>query len=146
MIRSHTLVENYDYVSRYDEAVDRDLPDFDEKWRLYLDGAGEPPIKAGEKPTKFQLRHVSSTERIYLYELYQHEEKGLMLAAAAMALVGVTGLDDGSGKPITVKQEHTDVGPLRIRHASKETMDRLPVDVLLELGAVVVERLRLRPS
>jgi hypothetical protein len=146
MIRSHTLVDNYEYVSRFDEAVDHDVPEFEHKWKLYADGAGEPPLKPGAQPTRFTLRHVTSTERMYLYEMFQGEEKGLMLAAAAMALVGAKGLEDAAGKPIEVSKEFTDIGPLRIQHASKTTLDALPVDVLLELGAVAVERLRLRPS
>lgn len=146
MIRSHTLVENYEYVSRFDEAVDADVPEFDHKWKLYADGGGEPPLKAGAQPTRFTLRHVTSTERMYLFEMFQGEEKGLMLAAAAMALVSVKGFEDQSGKPIEVSKEFTDVGPVRIQHASKATLDALPVDVLLELGSVVVDRMRLRPS
>src|SRR5687768_10380873 len=105
MIRPHTLVSDWEYVSRFDEAVDHDVPDFDDAWRQYLDGAKEPPLKPGVEPTMFKLRHVTSTERVYLFELYQGEEKGLMLAAAAMALVGVRGLKDEQGKPIEVSKE-----------------------------------------
>lgn len=146
MIRSHTLVEPYEYISRFDEAVDSEAADFETKWKLYLDGAAPAPVKAGVEPTRFTLRHVSNVERVYLLELYQGEERGLMLAAAAMALVGVKGFDGPDGKPLQVVKEFTEIGPLRIQHASKETMDRLPVDVLLELGAVAADRMRLRPS
>lgn len=145
-VRAHTLVENYEVVSRFDEAVDADAPEFEHKWKLYRDGAGDLPLKAGVSATRFQMRHVTSTERVYLLELYQGEERGLMLAAAAIALVGAKGLEDASGKPVEVRRAFTDIGPLRIQHASKETMDALPVDVLLELGSVALDRMRPRPS
>lgn len=145
-IRAHTLVDNYEVICQSDDAVDLDAPDFEMKWKLYRDGAGEPPLKPGAQPTRFHLRHVTNTERVYLLELSHGEEKGLLLATAAMALVGAKGLEDANGKPVEVKREFTEIGPLRIQHASKDTMDVLPVNVLLELGQVALDRMRLRPS
>ncbi len=146
MLRSHTLVENYDFISQFDDAVEREAPDFEQRWKLYTDGAADCPLKAGAEPTRFQLRHITSSERVYLLELHEGGEHGLMVAAAAMALVGIKNLRDEEGKPLEVKREATEIGPLRILHATKATLDRLPVDVILELGSVVLSRMQLRPS
>ncbi len=146
MIKTSTLVENFDVISAYDDAVDKDAPDFDQRWKQHRDGMGDPPIKAGETPTRFKLRHISSTERTYLVEIAQGDDKGLYIGAAALALVGVSGMVDDEGRQIVVAQEVTKVGPLRIRSATKATLDKLPVEVLLELGALAMERSTVRPS
>jgi hypothetical protein len=146
MIRSNTLVQDYEYISRFDEAVDSGREDFEHAWKLYLDGAGDCPLKAGVEPTRFKLRHITSSERVYLLELHSNGEHGLMVAAAAMALVGAKNLSDGEGKPAQVAREVTEVGPLKIAHATKASVDLLPPDVILELGSVVLDRMRLRPS
>ncbi len=146
MIRANTLVENFEYVSRADEAVDDSVDEFDHKWKLYRDGMAAPPLKAGGKPTLFKLRHLSSTERMYLLELAQGGEQGLYIAAAAIALVGAKPLEGADGKPFEIRQEVTSVGPIKVRHATKDSLDALPVEVLLELGGLVMERATTRPS
>lgn len=145
-IRANTLVDSFDYVSQYDEAIDHDVEEFDHKWKLYRDGMGEPPLKAGAKPTLFKLRHVTSTERVYLMELSHGEERGLYITAAAMALVGVKGLEGADGKKVEIRQESTSVGPVKIRHATKDSLDALPLEVILELGALALERSSVRPN
>ena len=145
-IRANTLVADYEYISQFDEAVDKSAEDFDHKWKLYRDGMAEPPLKAGEKPTFFKLRHVTSSERAYLLELAQGNERGLFLGAAAIGLIGVKGLDGADGKPLQVRQESTTVGTIRLRSATKESLDVLPLEVLLELGGLVMERLTVRPN
>lgn len=153
MIRTNTLVDDFEYVSIHDEAIDAPadgsdpaaIEAFQHKWKLYRDGMGDPPLKAGVKPTRFKLRHITSAERIYLMELQSGDEKGVAVAAAAMAIVGASDLADSDGKKIEIRQEATSVGPVKIRHASKESMDALPMEVLLEIGALVMERSTIRP-
>jgi hypothetical protein len=146
MLRGNTLVADYEYISQSDEAVDSEAEGFELKWKHYLDGMGEPPLKAGETPTIFKLRHLMPTERAYLAEASNGDERGLFIAAAAIALVGVKGFDGPDGKPLEVKQEVTRAGTVKIRSANKATLDALPVGVLFELGALALERGRVRPS
>lgn len=146
MLRSNTLVDDFEYVSRADDAVDTSAEDFEHKWKLYRDGAAEPPLKAGAKPTRFKLRHLTSTERLRLLEMSQGGEHGLYVAAVAFALVGIKDMDAPAGKESEFKQTWEDAGPVRLRHATKETLDAIPVEVLLELGALVMERTTARPS
>lgn len=145
-IRTNTLVQDFEYVSQFDEAVDKSAEDFEHKWKIYRDGMGEPPLVAGSSPTRFKLRHVTSVERIYLLEIAQGDEHGLYIAAAAMSLVGAKGAADEAGKPYEVKFETSTAGPLKIRHATKASLDALPVEVLLELGSLAMERATARPS
>lgn len=146
-IKSHTLVEPYEYVSVHDAAVDSDAPDFEERWRLYLDGAGEPPLKPGAEPVRYQLRHVTNTERGYLMKLGRDADGSAPLAAAAIALVGMSGAKDGEGKPLGVEFDFTQYGLFRIKHASQATLDRLGgLEVLYDIGGAVFHRMSLRPS
>lgn len=146
MIKSNTLVEDFDVISQYDDSLDKDAPDFEQKWKEYRDGMGEPPLKAGEQPTRFKLRHITSTEHTYLSELAYGGDKGLFIGAAALALVSVKGMVGPDGHPVAVVQEVTKVGPLRLRSADKATLDKFPLEVLLELGAIAMERSTVRPS
>jgi hypothetical protein len=147
-IRSHTLVDKYEYVSRFDEAVDQSVEDFEQAWQRYRDGTAQPPLKLGEEPTRFTLRHVTSTERLYLFEITQAggERNALYLAAAAVGLVSVKGLTGADGAAIEIRQEVTRAGPLKIRSATKDSLDAIPWEVLMELGSVVLERSAVRPS
>lgn len=146
MIKTNTLVHDYDYVSQFDEAVDKSGEDFEQKWKQYRDGMSEPPLLPGATPTIFKLRHVTSVEHAYLLELRQSDEHGFFVAAAALALVGIKGLAGENGKPVTFRKESTQVGPVRLQHAAKETLDALPIEVLLELGVLAMERVAVRPS
>ena len=83
---------------------------------------------------------------MYLAELAESGERALYIAAASIALVGVKGATDGDGKPVEVRREVTAVGPLKIRHAAKATLDLFPVEVLIELGRLAVERMAPRPN
>jgi len=87
MLRTQTsLTGEYTYVSRYDDALDSDAPDFELRWQQYLDGTAEAPIKAGASPTVFHLRHLKAGE---FNALLRSDANGFDLARAA--LIGVSG-------------------------------------------------------
>lgn len=87
MIRSQTaLAGEYTYVSRLDDALDRDAPDFSQAWDQYLDGVRDAPIKAGGTPTVFHLRHLKARE---MNQLVRDGANGFDLCRAAM--VGMSG-------------------------------------------------------
>lgn len=162
-LRSHTLVEDYSYICLLDDAVDAPAlpPDadeaatklwgeqmaaFQEKWRLYLDGAGEPPLKPGVEPARFTLRNLSNVERTYLLELQQLGEKGVAISATSIALVAVKGYTGRDGKPIVVTHDVSTYGLHRIRHASEATINAMDIGAVMDIGHSVLQRMRLRPS
>lgn len=142
-IRTNTLVDNYEIVSRYDDAVDDAVEDFEHKWKLYRDGMGDPPLRPGAEPSYITLRHLSSTERHFLLE--KSQEGGVLLAAARFALVAIRGLEIG-GKPFEVRQETLTHGGVKFRVASRESLDALPEVIQVEIGGLAMERSQPRPS
>jgi len=146
MIRTNTLVEDYEVISQFDDAVDKSVEDFDHKWKMYRDGMGEAPLKPGEKPTRFKMRHLSSVERAWLLEVAQSEDKGLYVAAVQLALTGVRDALDHEGKPLRVDREATTVGAMRLLTVKKQSLEALPLEVIFELGSLAMERSAPRPS
>lgn len=142
-IRTNTLVDSYELISRYDDAVDVDAPDFEHRWKLYRDGMGEPPLKPGAEPSFIKLRHLSSTERHYLIEKAQ--EGGALLAAARFALVGIRGLEI-DGREFRVEFETLSHGGVKFQVAARKSLDLLPETIQIEIGGVVMDRLQPRPS
>ena len=93
MIKSQSaLTGEYTYISRLDDALDTEAPDFDARWQQYLDGAADAPLKAGSSPTVFSLRHLKAGE---FNQLVRENANGFDLAKAA--IVGSSGspLPDG---------------------------------------------------
>ena len=117
MIRStNTLVENYTYVSKLDEAVDTDCDEFKHKWELYLDGKADPPLRPGGKPTVWHLQHLSLRKRAKLNGMAPTE---FAVLATAMALVKAEGWVDMAGKPIEVEHQYED----GVRVTSEKTLE-----------------------
>ncbi len=143
-IRPNTLVADYDYISEHDEAVDRSVEDFDLKWKHYRDGMGDPPLIPGSKPTVFRLRHLGSADRMFIGAANGGHE--LLLTAAGIALIGVTGLSDEEGKPVVFRKDATKFGPYRITHAHGDIIAAIPMSVLADIGSIAMERAALRPS
>ena len=142
--RSHTLVKPYEVVSRQDDALDKDAPDFDLRWDQYLDGAGDPPLKPGAKPATFKLRHLKATERDRLAGL-DGDAARLCYAACALALMSVDGLVDEDGKPIKIRHDiDKDLHALQV--VSRESMDLLGQALCVELGATALRRSSPRPN
>lgn len=162
MIRTHTLVDDFEYVSRLDDAVDAPVPPvdpedkdaakaheaalaaFEHKWSLYQDGGGPCPLKGDAQPTYLRLRHLTPSESACVFELGSNEG-GTAPLVARFALVGARGLEV-EGKPYEVKFETLRHGGAKFRVASTKSMDVFPPALQFELGHVVMARMRLRPS
>lgn len=100
MIRPQSpLVDEYTYVSLFDDALDREAPDFAQRWQEYLDGTAEPPIKAGGTPTVFHLRHLRAKE---MNELMRAGANGYDLARRA--ITGISGQQVDGYKFALVKE------------------------------------------
>lgn len=136
--RTATLVEDYDYVSKFDEAVDQSLPDFELRWKQYRDGVGEPPLIPGAKPVTFRLRHLGTAERMYLSSAESGHER--LLVAAGLAIVGVENLG------VEFRKDSSKFGPYKLVHAHAEVIAAIPVEALADVGSLVIERVNLRPS
>lgn len=136
----HTLVEPYEYISEKDGAVDHSDPDFENKWRVYLDGKGDPPLRG--EPTRFKLRHLPTPAvRLLSPALTKaSEEKEHFVAACylagTMALVGVDNLDGADGKKVSLSFEKRE-GVSMLSQVSQET---LGFHLLVELGQIAIAR------
>lgn len=143
-----TLVDDYEYVSRNDDAVDSDAADFDERWQKYMDGMGECPVKHGCEPSRFTMRHIGSLQKASLSEHLSRaaedasQWQSACFEVARVALVGCKGLKDLDGSDFKVKRHKVD-GIMRV---SEETLNKLPYELLIELGAVAISKMAPRPS
>jgi hypothetical protein len=144
MIKSNTLVADYDCISKDDEAVDRSGDDFEHKWKVARDGLGDYPLLPEAKPTIFRLRHLGPVERAYLESAGGFHEQ--LVAAAALALVGVSDLNDSNGEAVEFRREATKFGTQKVLHAHASVLAAIPLRVLGEIGNVVLEKMTLRPS
>ena len=145
MIRSsHTLVGDYEFISKYDDAVDTEAADFEHRWQLYVDGADKPPLKPDAEPTYIKLRHLKDSERIAAFELGERDG-GALLLVARMALLGVRGFEI-DGKPYEPKFGTIRYAGDKYRAVTRESLDELPGQIQLEIGTVALARSNLRPS
>lgn len=149
MSETNTLVDPYELISQFDPAVDRGGEDFDQAWRLYLDGQGEPPIKPNAKPAKFRLRHLDDVDRKILRKMLHasgnEPTSELFDAAAALALIGYT---DPNGKDIKLSFATERYALFDASHVSADSIRalRLPDNTLTDIGGAVLARTFTRPS
>lgn len=135
MIRaSHSLTGPYTYVSKLDEAIDKDAPDFELKWEQYLDGQGDPPLRAGATPTVFTLKHLSMRQRAKLSAFTPAES---VVVAAAMAIDKAKDWQDATGKPLKVSHQMEDDD----RVASETTLELLGAELVGDIAMRVFRSL-----
>lgn len=149
MLRARSrLVESFTHILRSDPAVDSGCDDFEAKWEVYLDGAGDPPLKPGEKPAVWTLRILGTKEQVRLSEYSsrasddRHKLSGLIAAAFGIGLVSVEGLLDADGKALSVI--HTDDDGLPI--VANQFIDNLEPSWVFELGGRVIARMNANPK
>ena len=149
MINAHnTIVEDYEYISRHDDALDSGNPAFEDKWQKYLDGVGQVPLRDGHAPTKFKMRHIQTSQKAQISEHMSKAAEDNSLwqkacyEAARIALVDCSGLVDVDGSDFKIKRVRVD----GVSKVSEETINKLPYEVLIELGAVAISKMAPRPS
>jgi hypothetical protein len=144
VLNTNTLVEDYQYISKTDDAVDRDASDFDELWRLYQEGKGDAPLKPNKEPTVFTMQHLRSVEEKKLLhsESTKHGAGGALIMACLLSLKSADNLRDERGKLIKIARE------LQDGHwcCSEESVDLLGLDLVLELGGVALNRMNNAPK
>ena len=150
--KSVTLVEEYTYICRQDDAVQQDAPDFDLKWQQYLDGQGPPPLIPGAKPTVFKLRHLNTLARgrLMRYLARANEDRSLFwdaaFAAFNLAVVGVEGLLDAEGKPVKLQFDFDDEGPHKVPVLHADSVEQFDISWVYEVGDRVIKRLNPDPK
>lgn len=127
-----TLNDEFEYVSKLDEAVDDSADDFDEKWKRYREGAGsELPLKDGKEPTVWRLKPIADNRTMgHLSDLLQREgHVTCFIQAAAIGVVGAQNLE------LAIKRERIDGH----QQLTEEVINAIPVPILVELGSVIME-------
>jgi len=142
-VNTQTLAGTYEYVVKADPAVDTECDDFEEKWRLYSDGQGSPPLKAGQSPTVFKLRHLRGRDENkmspYLGRAGTKPEymQDALYAVARIVLVGWDNMRDTGGQLVKMRTTTDDDGE---RVVSLDSMDLLSFGVIAEIAAVALDR------
>lgn len=136
-LQSATLVDDFEYISLTDSALDVDNKDFQDSFEKYKDGMGDPLLKDGEEPTRFKLRPIADVQLLSKLR-GQHERHGrsaFAREAGAIGIKGVSGLNDpATGNPLELKFDRKD--GYTILCADHQNM--LGLDLMEELGLMVL--------
>lgn len=133
---TNTLVETYRYISLADDALDGEAPDFETRWGHYIDGLGEPPVKDGEQPTVFVLRHLSSIERKRVQALKESGGEAMLLEACRLGLVGVENF--AGQENYEFKRESDRRWGCEVSRVTEKEINRLPPLVIDDLGTRIM--------
>ncbi len=146
-----TLVEDYAYICQQDSAVNREDPEFEQKWEQFLDGKAEPPLIPGGKATIFHLRHLNTAAKDMLmpYMSQANEDQAFMTRVISVAFqLGVKSVENyagADGKPLQVKLVPDD-GLNKVPFMSPESFNEFELDVVMEVGGRVLQRLNPGPK
>ncbi len=147
IVPSNTLVRDYEFIAPSDPALDRDDPDFENKYRIYTDhgDASVLPLKPAQEPTRFVMRHivgrVAETLLGLLQECQTDEYKSLavLFVAAQYGVKGVKNLPTAEGgdfKLLTVKDK--DSGAPKLSEESMAKLKAAGPSLVYELGDRVI--------
>jgi len=143
--KTNTLIGDFEYISVYDDAVDSSGDDFPEKWKRYLDGQAEPPLKPGEQPTVFVLKHLTELEKKRLIEQEEkHGHQATALTACAIGIKAAKNWTDGKTHTFAREVDTAWIYPISIVKA--EELALLPQEVLTDLGGRIVMAATPRPN
>lgn len=136
-----TLSDDYTHIYSKDPAIDQTLPDYDpEKWgetgeAKYL------PVKPGDEPVRFTLRHLRGRAKAVLTDRLAAEGHAqTFVEAVALALVRIENgqLDDGTPFQVGFTEDKRD----RVRRCDDRTLDLLysvdNAELIIELGNRVI--------
>lgn len=136
--KTATLVEPFEFISKKDDALDRDAKDFKDRWDRYKDGLGDPPIKEGMKPTVFTLKPVARDAGLdaKLDGVLNNDGNAMWcLTAAAFGIAGWRNLID----PDTDEElEFETVRAHGYDCITKALQDKLTKPLLIEIGNAVL--------
>lgn len=103
-IPTATLVDDFKFISAEDPAVDSSGDDFPEVWKRFLETGQGAPIKEGQEPVIWTLRHISKADvRAAVEDMIGN--KGVGSATAFLcrySLRSVAGLTDEHGQSVKV--------------------------------------------
>ncbi len=134
-LKTATLVEEFEYVSLLDDALDGDAEDFADKFKVHRETGTMPPLKDGKKPTVWILRPVTGVRLQSMIDgvLEEHGRKAFYLTLAAAGLKGVKGVTNEKGKPFKLQFDRSSGYEM----VCDEHLDLIGLDVLQELGMVL---------
>ena len=135
-----TLVSDYDCYYSEDPALEKDKEGFQEIWDEYLKtgDSSKVPLKAGQEPTRWRLRHVKGKAKRMLQDIIRKTMVEDIISPTAaylacqVALVGIENLPDAQGREFDM--ETTFDKDLKFNVVSEETMQILDT---LDEGAVI---------
>lgn len=133
-----SLSDDYQHICKSDPALDTAREDFEDLWQQYRDTGDQSllPLKDGQTPSVFTLRHLSGHRIKGRLHHVAQEQGGLVAAqvACALALRGtdIKGLKIGRSE--LIRDEHYEI-------VKDEILDKLPYEVVIELGNVAIEKM-----
>lgn len=148
-IRAATLVEDYETILFFDEALvwpdekiatQEELDDAVHRWKRFEE-TGDVSllrIREGYEPTVWTLRHLSGMPRRILYDMVRRRDEDKPITAeglrlcCSMSLRDVKGLDIADGEPLRITHHRDPV--LGVEVVRPEVLDRID-DLVIETAS-----------
>ena len=116
IIKTATLVEDYDFVYDGDDALDKSCEDFDERYQRFLETGdmAELPLKQGRSPAIWKLSHIRGKARRQLQGFIMRTSDNdqispeALYVACRLALRDVEGLRDHRDEIYKIKKIRED--------------------------------------
>jgi len=106
IVRTQSLAGEFVHVDELDPALDQEAPDWRQKYdrALELSDFTGLPLKNGGQPVVWRFRHLSADEVAWVVDRGVGNMT-MNLDVLALALLGVIGVQDETGKPYVVARE-----------------------------------------
>ncbi len=150
----NTLVKQFDYICQIDPALDTDTPGFEDLWRQYTEqgNADILPLRAGQQPTVWQLRHViGKAQELLLGELHAAQEDDSKVMAAMYnccryAVVGARNFVDDKGVKFPFKTRKCgDTGATMLDDDTMAQLKATHPSLVYDLGSRAVRAMVISP-
>lgn len=155
-IKTATLVGTHEFVYEFDEALDRNVEDFDDRYMRFFDtgDSSHLPLIPGAKPVIWKLRHLRGRPYARLLDLHRRSGIGgddqtaieAIYEAAALSLESVDELRDERGD-IWEPEQRSEHG---VRKLTEQALGQLAsIDdgrLILHLGRHVIARCVANPT
>ena len=140
-VPSNTLVKPFTFVAECDPALDREHPEFKEKYRHYQEQGdqGLLPVRSGQRLAVWELRHLSGRSLTRVLGLMENMYEALYVAAQ-YAIVGVQNVSIQEGGDFAI--EHITCPATRAEMVPDHVMailQGLSPALIYQIGSCVVK-------
>lgn len=136
-LQSATLVDEFEYISLHDSAMDTEAEEFAEKFAKYREGTTDaPPLKDGETPAVWTLKPITDARLKAMLDgvREEHGQAAWAVAVAAAGIKSVSGIKGEDGKAFKLRFVREEGYPI----ICNEDLNSIGAAILHEIGMVIL--------